>query len=158
MPFGSLNSSCSGKYLILYLLVFLNAKEMLEWSNKIPAIPMLIVCCVVLPIIVSSYYFGLMNKFTSVWGGMISAILIFSLLNKLFSKAKENIIISFISSISFEIYLVHHVFCFGKFSLFEIVENPIIGIMVILSFSIVLAYFLHLISMEISTCFINKKP
>ena len=84
------------------------------------------------------------------WGGLISAMLLLGLLNKLFNNAKENKIISFISLISFEIYLVHHVFCFGEFSLFKFIGNPILGIIVIFALSLVLAYLLHLVSKKIS--------
>lgn len=92
----------------------------------------------------------MMNKYTSVWGGMISAISFFMMSYLIFKNANENKVIGFISSISFEIYLVHHVFCFGQFSLFKVVENPILGISAILLLSVALAYPLHLIGNGIS--------
>ena len=137
-------------YLILYLLVFLNARKILEWINRIHIRTMMTVCCIVVPIVILLFYLDLTNKYTSVWGGLISAMLLLGLLNKLFNNAKENKIISFISLISFEIYLVHHVFCFGEFSLFKFIGNPILGIIVIFALSLVLAYLLHLVSKKIS--------
>ena len=138
-------------YLILYFLAFLYAKKILEWITNIKTRQIVIVCCLILPMILLLYYWELTNKFTSVWIGIISAILIFCILNKLFDNAKENRIISFISTISFELYLVHHVFCFGKYSLFKIIGNPILGIMAIFLLSVILAYPLHFISNKISS-------
>ena len=138
-------------YLILYFLAFLYAKKILEWITNIKTRQIVIVCCLILPMIILLYYWELTNKFTSVWIGIFSAILIFCILNKLFDNAKENRIISFISTISFELYLVHHVFCFGKYSLFKIIGNPILGIMAIFLLSVILAYPLHFISNKISS-------
>ena len=137
-------------YLILYFLAFFYAKKILEWTANIKTRQIVIVCFLILPMIILLYYWELTNKFTSVWIGIISAILIFCILNKLFDNAKENRNISFISSISFELYLVHHVFCFGEYSLFKIIGNPILGIMAIFLLSVILAYPLHFISNKIS--------
>lgn len=143
-------------YLILYLLAFLNARSILEWINRIHIKTMMIVCCIVVPMVISLFYLELTNKYTSVWGGLICAIIILGLLNKLFSTVKENRFVSFISTISFEIYLVHHVFCFGNYSVFQIIGNPILGIIVIFLISVLLAYFLHSINGKINAYVMYK--
>ena len=133
-------------YLILYFLAFLYAKKILLLIAHINIRQIVIVSCFIFPMIILLYYWELTNKFTSVWIGIFSAILIFCILNKLFDNAKEIRMINFISTISFELYLVHHVFCFGEYSLFKIIGNPILGIMAIFLLSVILAYPLHFIS------------
>ncbi len=143
-------------YLALYLLVFLNARKILSFVDRIRVMPIALIACIVVPVVIYLFYLGLMNEYTSVWGGLISAFVLFSMLYVMFKEGKERKIINFISSISFEIYLVHHVFCFGRFSLFKVVENPILGIIAILLLSVLLAYPLHLIGNGISAL-VDKK-
>ena len=77
-------------YLILYFLAFLNARSILEWINRTHIKTMMIVCCIVVSMVIFLFYLELTNKYTSVWGGLICAIIFWGLLNKLFSKVKEN--------------------------------------------------------------------
>lgn len=137
-------------YLFLYVMVFLNAKQILEYVGKLRISTIAIVGGLLIAGVLYLFYANMMNKYTSVWGGMISAISFFMMSYLIFKNANENKVIGFISSISFEIYLVHHVFCFGQFSLFKVVENPILGMSAILLLSVALAYPLHLIGNGIS--------
>lgn len=138
-------------YLALYLLVFLNARKILEYVDSLRVAPILITACIVLSIVVYLFYAGKVNNYTSVWGGLLSAVVLFGVMNTLFRDNKECKTISFISSISFEIYLVHHVLSFGQYSIFTIVRNPFLGVLVIIMLSILLAYSLHFIGEKINS-------
>ena len=64
----------------------------------------------------------------------------------IFHSIKPNFIVSFLSKISFELYLVHHVLCCGPFSVIETFETPIANFALLAFASFILAYFLHIIS------------
>jgi membrane-bound acyltransferase YfiQ involved in biofilm formation len=65
--------------------------------------------------------------------------------------------VEFISTISFELYLVHNIIIFGKFSLYHIIPNPIIGTIAVLASSCILAIMLHYICNYMKKIHIFKK-
>ena len=104
------------------------------------------------------YYNGIFEyKSISYPISIICATNIFIFLFKVLLNIKENRYISFISNISFEIYLVHHVLCFGNYSIYYIFNlSPFVGFLIILFTSIGLAYLLHRISLAINHVLIKK--
>lgn len=64
----------------------------------------------------------------------------------LFQSFKQNNVVSLISKISFELYLVHHILCCGPFSIIHTFENSIANFFLLGSVSIIFAYFLHFVS------------
>lgn len=140
-------------YLMLYICAFLNARTILEFFNKIP-IRILYTFVIAIAGTIALFYFKLTNTYIETYCCLICATIIFALLVRLFSNADNNKIIAYISSISFEIYLVHHTFCFGKYSLYKIIPNPFLGTIAIFITSFVLACLLKQISSGIKniTC------
>lgn len=67
----------------------------------------------------------------------------------LFHSVKRNRVVSFLSTISFELYLVHHILCCGRFSIIETFGNPIANFTMLAFVSIILAYLLHVISEKV---------
>ena len=129
-------------YLLLYIYIFINAEKILNIIDRIP-LKSSIISGIVLIAIILLFYFKIPNEYTTKWLGVFSASLIFTIFINLFKKAKTNTIIVFLSTISFELYLVHHVFCFGKYSLYKIIPNPILGTIAIFVTSFILATMLH---------------
>lgn len=74
---------------------------------------------------------------------------------KIGSQVNKNRIIVFLSSISFEIYLIHHPLCGGPISLAHIVSGRWLQVLLICFLSIVIGWFLHLIGRRISKMFVN---
>ena len=135
-------------YIIAYILVFTNSNRILCYLNKISKATSIIPIVIIIPIIFL-YYNNKTNTYTSIWLGITSAIIIFQLLYKIFNGQQTNKIVTYISSISFEIYLVHHIFCFGKYSIYKIINNPVLGTITIFIISFLLAYILNLIKKQI---------
>ena len=69
----------------------------------------------------------------------------------LFHTFKQNRAVSFLSKISFELYLVHHILCCGTFSVIDTFDSPMANFLLLSIASIILAYLLHLISGKIQT-------
>jgi len=76
----------------------------------------------------------------------LCALLWIVFLLMLFHSFRQNTIVSFLSKISFELYLVHHILCCGPFSIIETFEYPIANFTLLAMVSIILAYLLHIIS------------
>lgn len=71
--------------------------------------------------------------------------------------SSDNRIISFLSGISFEIYLVHHSFCAGPFvRITNWPNNHMFNFLILLIVSISLGYVLHLVSNYCSSVFIKR--
>lgn len=70
----------------------------------------------------------------------------------LFYSLKQNCIVSFLSNISFELYLVHHILCSGPFSIIETFEYPAANFSLLALVSLILAYLLHYISGKVQEC------
>ena len=133
-------------YLILYIYVFINAEKILNLIDRIP-----LRCSIFtgIGITIAHYiifYLKIQNEYTGKWCGIISAFAIFAILIKLFENSKKNVIIGYISTISFELYLVHIVFCIRKYSLYNFIPNPIVGTIAVFVISIVFATTLHFVS------------
>lgn len=142
-------------YLLLYIYAFLNAERILNFIDRIPLKSSMISGTVIIIAAILLFYFNLLNEYTSKWCGIISALAVFTIFVKLFKNSAKNAIVEYISTISFELYLVHHVFCFGKYSLYQIIPNPILGTIAIFIISIILAALLHYISNSIKNTITN---
>lgn len=143
-------------YLIAYILVFINANRILSFFNKTPKLYLTVVAFTVIPTTIYLFKENTLNNYTDVWVGIVNTIVIFSFLYRLLENVKYNRIIAYISSITFEIYLVHHVFCFGKYSIYKLINNPILGTLAIFAISITFAAILNYISNTIKKL-IDKK-
>lgn len=127
-------------YLLFYIYVFANAKKLLLLLRRVNIKIGLIIFFITFSIGILLFYNNLTNTYTSIWCGIFCAVIFLCLTYNLFKSNKTNNIISFISYISFEIYLVHHIFCFGQYSLYKYIPSPIIGTITIIIISISMGY------------------
>ena len=132
-------------YLILYIYVFINAEKILNLIDRIPLKSSIFWGIGITIAIILLFYFKTQNEYTAKWCGIIAAIVLFTIFVKLFKNTKRNVVVEFISTISFELYLVHIVTCFGKYSLYNIIPNPILGTIAVFASSFILATMLHYI-------------
>lgn len=132
-------------YLILYVYVFINAEKILSLIDRIPLRSSIFIGTGITIAIILLFYLRILNEYTAKWCGIIAAIVLFTIFVKLFRNTKRNVVVEYISTISFELYLVHHVFCFGKYSLYQIIPNPILGTIAVFAISFILATMLHYI-------------
>lgn len=58
-------------------------------------------------------------------------------------KAKESKAVSFVAGICYEVYLVHHLFAYGRFSVMEVTPYWCLGFLLLLTVSIMLAWLLN---------------
>ena len=145
-------------YIFLYCVVFINANTIIQFIKNIE-LKLLIIITLSLNIFVLWLYYNGIFEYKSISYpiSIICATNIFIFLFKVLLNIKENRYISFISNISFEIYLVHHVLCFGNYSIYYIFNlSPFVGFLIILFTSIGLAYLLHRISLAINHVLIKK--
>lgn len=128
--------------LTLFPLVFYKGYEIARFLQKKAKLIMLalLILCNLGSVI--SFYYGLYNyPFCVFWVISINAVLWIFSAPLVFSQTYIPSFIAFLSTISFEIYLVHHPFCLGYYSL---VKYMPIGLAIIVVFvvSIVMAYLL----------------
>lgn len=130
-------------YLLLFLLVFVNANRILDAVLALPLKVVVFLSCILVPFFVYMFYLGYREGALAVWMGIICATLLFVLWYKLFVNARRNAVVAFISTYSFEIYLVHHLFCFGEYSLFELTGSVALGLLSVVCVSALLAFALN---------------
>ena len=91
----------------------------------------------------------------SIFGGLSWVIFLLK-----YMPEKKVRFISFISSISFEIYIIHHCLCGGPFGLFWHIDSWYLRILSLISITLPLAYLLNLIGTKLSNkllcIFFNK--
>lgn len=94
------------------------------------------------------------NRFMAEWLGIINAVLIMFCTLAVFNKInteKCDRVTTFLSKTSFEVYLVHHVFAFGTYSIIHICPpHPIVALAALVTISITMATILHWCSTKIT--------
>lgn len=139
-------------YLSLFLACHYNANYMTDWLKKKNTIEVLTVSILTITSFVYLFYNGLYDRcrLLAEMGGVLCAMAFFSMMVTLLYNVRENKVVVFIAGISFEIYLVHHVFAFGDYSVMNVIDNPILGFLCLLVLSVTLAYILHGVSLMVS--------
>lgn len=122
-------------YLTMFVICFVEADAMMKLSEKFSKIVIWILVCTVIASLIAIHEVPVNNGVSKVIC-IIAALAIFELSIYWLKDARRRDIISFISGISFEIYLMHHVFAFGRFSVMNITPNWWIGFMLLTSASI----------------------
>lgn len=88
----------------------------------------------------------------------ICGVLLLALLIR-FMPTKENRIVTIISGMSFDIYIVHHTLCGGPFiRIAQVTEYHIINIILLLVFSLLLAKLLNRVAGNLSRFLLREKP
>ena len=75
----------------------------------------------------------------------------------LVQKFARNPVVSYLSEISFEIYIVHYWFFNGKWQIFNWVSNKILGYTIAIALTVVFAILLHISSRFVVTIFFDRK-
>lgn len=72
-------------------------------------------------------------------------------------NVRSNFGITFLSAISYEIYLVHHVLCLGEFSVLRLTESSFVNYIILWVFSIIFGYFLKHVGDRLNSVLIRLK-
>lgn len=136
--------------LSLFPLVFFKGYELFPYIRKTP-IPILISVLLLCNLgAIAGFQCGLYKNPPLVFLTIaINSILWIAATPILFSGKHIPKVVAFISTISFEIYLVHHPFCLGHYSLANYMSNEW-AVIIVFMISIALAYLLRLLSTHIT--------
>lgn len=146
-------------YIGLYLFIFSNADQILHYiktMKRLKAITLFLLTNI--PIIFCYYSFNIFDyKNISYALSIICASSFFIFLVNTFQNIKETKYVSFISNISFEIYLIHHVLSFGEYSIYKLMKVDFItGFILVLIISIIIGYIFHRFSNYITKNIFKK--
>lgn len=130
-------------FLLMFVLFFIHANDLIQFVQRYKwvniAFFVIVVC--------SLYWYNTGNwqEHSSIakWIGIASSVSIFGLAINTFQRVKKNRIVEFVAGISFEIYLVHHVFAYGGYSVMKISPNWFCGFFILIIISIVLGWCLN---------------
>ena len=137
-------------YLIAYLLVFKYARKILAIIRKISLQLNILQISIFTGINIIFFYYYKLNPYDyyAYLLGIIQAISTFCFLYNICINIKESKIVLFISSISFEVYLVHEFFL-GKLSVYKFINNPLLSFVVFIALSITAGVILKYIAKKI---------
>lgn len=91
------------------------------------------------------FYDRIIVKYTQ----MLAAFCIFYIFVVIFENIKPNRIVNFISTISFEIYLFHYMFCVGPIRLFEVTSSWLINCLLVVVATLIISVIVNRISQVI---------
>lgn len=142
---------------VLFPLIFFKGHEILVYTRKCSK-PLLITALVLCNLsAIGGFQFGLRENAPLVfWAIAINSMLWIVTAPIVFNKNHIPHTIAFFSTISFEIYLVHHPLCLGYYSLSKYMDTWI-AIIMVFALSVSLGYLLSLLTKAIICC-INKLP
>lgn len=138
--------------LFFFGYVFFNAKQCLSWFMNFSIktdITLVIIINLITWFLFNTDIIGDNNRLTRDWIVLAAALTWFPFFCKIKTSIRFSRIVDFFSAISFEMYLVHHPFVLGKFSVFTYL-SPVGGVLTIFFITIVLASFLHILSAKIT--------
>ena len=134
-------------YLWFFVLCFYHAVDVVTWMQnvnwKYVIFASFIIGC---SFFISHAGLYDSNRLLVEWLGVLNAIAVAMIVLKTCQGNRTNQIVSFVSGISLEIYLVHHNFAFGKYSIVNYVGNAYVGLIALFAFSILAALFLKKLS------------
>lgn len=146
-------------YLLFTGYLFINADYFIRWITTLEIkriIPFYLIINIGAMILFYNGAFDVKIIFT--WLGVFCAISQICLILKLFRNSEETKIITYISTISFEIYLIHHFLCFGKYSIDNnITQSYIGGFILMICITLIGAHLLHLLSDKVRYVLTPKK-
>lgn len=134
-------------YLIGYLLIFYYSQSIIDQIRRINFTVNLTQFVIVNAIGLLLFSNDLFDKsgFIAYLIGMLCAASFFSFLMNICSRLTSYKLIIWLSGISFEIYLVHEFFL-GRHSIYNMIDNKLIGIILLITLSIFTAVILKFIS------------
>ena len=138
-------------FLILFYcsILFIYGAYILKWAESVSYWILTSLTWFINGITIMLFYMGQLQngRLETYYITAMCGILILLWLYRLFHIYRPGPFIVFFSGISYQLYLVHHPFCFGKFSIFRLTgEYWYIGILLIFILSILLALLLKRIA------------
>lgn len=139
-------------YLAIFVLTFRHAPNFLAFAQRISATFVTISSFVILLSSIYAFNNGLYDnlRFAAEWSGILCAYTIIILLLRLMKGANSCKMVDYIASISFEIYLLHHVIAFGPYSIVRIFPHPATAFLSLVTITFILATVLHWCSAKLS--------
>ena len=131
-------------YLALFVIMFDKAPEIVEWCGKRQTIGVLLGVAVISCTLICYYcdwHEG--NDVIAKLLGIAAAMACLCIAMVIFRNVKESKVVSFVANISFEIYLVHHVFAFGRFSVMNLTDSWLLGFLLLMTISVAGGYALN---------------
>lgn len=138
--------------LFFFSYVYFNAQKFYHWIINTNFIADLIVAIVFNGITCWLFYadiIGDSNRLLRDWVVLIAALSWFPMFCKIPMRKPKVMVVDYISAISFEMYLVHHPFILGKYSLID-PNTATGGVVTVLLITIILSSLLHNLSKKIS--------
>lgn len=138
--------------LSLFPLVFFKGSIVFPYIRRVPRLFLVVILLLCNLGTIVGFQYGLHENPPLVfWAISINSMLWIAAAPVIFNKKRIPKAVAFISTISFEIYLVHHPFCLGHYSLANYMPTLVAVIMVFI-ISFVLAYLLRCLSKSIINC------
>lgn len=109
-------------YLSVFLISFIEADNIVLMANKKKLVIAFVQVVIVGASLYSVYSYNLSDAITKLIC-MVAAFSLFWLTMMGLNEAKSNKVVSFIAEISYEIYLIHHIIAFGRFSVMHVTPN-----------------------------------
>lgn len=132
-------------YLTVFLICFIEADNIVQIANKrswMIAFTEVVLLGASLYIV---YSYQPSDAFTKLIC-MLAAFSLFGLSMMGLQTAKNSKVVNFIATISFEIYLVHHIIAFGRFSVMHVAPNWWTGFLILITASVVIGWILNRLS------------
>ena len=144
-------------YLILYAWIFLNASKLLNFISKHSVFLFAAAFVVIHVPAVYLYHEGIFHshRALSLALSVLTSLSSMAFLLKLFNSMKPSKTVTFVSAISYEIYLVHMLFL-GHFSVYQIANKPV-GYLLLVVFSICAGVLIWYPSQWISKRWLSRK-
>ena len=139
-------------YLAVFLVTFNHSSQILDKVRSLNKVTFFYVTGILLFVVSwKAFDLGLYDhyRFVAEWVGIIDAAMAIALMLKIFDNAPHSRYIDYTSKISFEIYLIHHIVAFGRFSVLHISSNPLLALLFLLTFSYFGGFILNIISEKI---------
>lgn len=139
-------------YLIGYILIFSHPSEIITLITRIPTIINWLQFILINLFGILMFTHGIFesNCFAAYLIGMLCAISVFSFMHKICRSFHSSKFIIWLSGISFEIYLVHEFFL-GKYNVYNTLQNPIAGFLLLIILSVMSATFLKFLSRKVAS-------
>lgn len=134
-------------YIVGFIFGYKFNQIKLSWKRALIALG--IMCCsFVIRIIMRHFFDGTMiyGRIVVGYTQVVSAFCIFYIFADLFQNINPAKIVEIISNISFEIYLIHYMFCVGPVRIFGLTPSWILDCSVIILISIIMGFILNKIS------------
>lgn len=131
--------------LFLVTFVFSHSRDIMEWEKRIPLrwmfLQFVLIGGFTHALFLSFEVYSMCRPLAILLNNLCGVSLLAFLLR--LHYAKESVVMTFISGISFELYLVHHGFCSGEFSVFQLTDSYAMMLILLIMVSSVCAFILN---------------